>query len=580
MLGLGIAMLYIPRLSADVEALQDTDSIDMVSGDIQTVAVHNLTRVSLTNPEVADISDAQNDKVTVLAKKAGKTSLYLWDASGKRTVTVRVVNEDLSLLKARVQKVLEEAKITGVSFEENLDVGKLVVSGEMTREDKNRLSDILEPYNENLLNLVKEEKSEDLIEVDMEVIEISTTLEENLGISWNNAVGGHESTPGTTPGSQGTAGTAALASGFLLPFVETPPATNGKIGDFFKIGNFNRSFQLQATVNALLQEGKARLISKPRLVVVSGKQASFLVGGEIPVNNTTLSVSGGTQTTSTTYTQYGVNMTVTPTIRKGKINVLLNVDIRDVDNSSSFSSSTSGSGVAFITRTATTELLMDNKQTIALAGLIKHEDSVTVSEVPFLSKIPILGALFRNRNIPGDSNTEMVIILTPVVLTDKKYADKQVVMPTPAQKESWDEVIESKYPHEPLPAWPAPKVAPDNNLQTVLPQMTAYARMVQEKISKAVYYPRAAAGGRNIAGTVKLKLRILNDGSLSSEEVVESSGNGTLDTYAMQAAKRAAPYAAFTTGMDEKELVFTIPIVYNKFISGGKAPTEKVIASY
>lgn len=563
-----LVLLYMPRLSADDNTPGQADVIDMIAGDIQIVAVHHLTRVSVTNPDVADISDAKDEKVSLLAKKAGETALFLWDDNGKRSIKVRVVNEDLNALKDRVEKVVQEAGVTGVSFEVNLDAGKLVASGDLGKDDKNRLSDVLEPYSDNILNLVKEEKNEDLIEVDMQVIEISTTLVENLGIAWNSAVAGSESTP-TSAGE--------AATGFPLPYVETPPSTNGKIGDFFKIGQFNRAFQLQATVNALLQEGKARLISKPRLVVVSGKQASFLVGGEIPIQSTTLSsAGGGTATTgSTTYTQYGVNMTVTPTIRKSKINVLLNVDIRDVDNSSSFSSSTNGNEVAFITRTATTELLMDNKQTIALAGLIKYQNSETLTEVPFLGKIPVLGALFRDRSKPADTSTEMVIILTPVVLTDKKISDRQVVMPTPAERDANNE-INAKYEQEPLPAWPLPKIAADNNLQTVLPEMTAYARMVQEKISNAIRYPQ----GRALAGTVKLKLRILKDGSLNSEEVLESSGNAILDQDAMQAAKTAAPYNAFTPGIDQDDLIFTIPIVYNKLIPGAKATADKVIATY
>ncbi len=67
-------------------------------------------------------------------------------------------------------------------------------------------------------------------------------------------------------------------------------------GIFLRSGIFH-AHPLEATVNALLQEGKARLISKPRLVALSGKQASFLVGGEIPVLNTTTNTTGTTQTT-------------------------------------------------------------------------------------------------------------------------------------------------------------------------------------------------------------------------------------------------------------------------------------------
>jgi len=558
--------LLLPRLSADENTSQVSDVIDMITGDIETVPVNNLTRVSVTNPEIADISDAQSGKVSLLAKKAGETVLFLWDADGKRNVKVRVVNENLSAVKARVQKVLEEANITGLSLEENFDIGKVVISGEAPKEDKGRMDFVLQSESENVLNLVKEEKSQALIQVDMQVVEISTSLVKNLGILW-----GTTSTGSTTNSGQ-----------VNLNYNETIPSSHGRIGDYFKIGKVYRTSPLEVTVNALIQEGKARLISKPRLVVVSGKQASFLVGGEIPILTTTTNTTGSTLTQNTTYTQYGVNMTVTPTIHKDKIDVLLNVDIRDIDAANS----TPTGGTAFITRTAQTDLLMDNKQTIALAGLIKYTDSEQLTAVPFLSKIPIVGALFRNRKTPSPyGNTEMVIILTPTVMTDKKFANNQLVMPTPGERQSYKE-IDSKYEHEPLPSsWPPHALAKTTtqNSSAVLPVMTAYARMVQEKISRAISYPNAAVGGGGIAlaGTVKLKLRILKDGSLDSAEVMESSGNNILDQDAMQAAKTAAPFDAFTTGMDREDMIFTIPIVYNKLISGGaQAPAGEVIASY
>ena len=83
-----------------------------------------------------------------------------------------------------------------------------------------------------------------------------------------------------------------------------------------------------------------------------------------------------------------------------------------------------------------------------------------------------------------------------------------------------------------------------------------------------------------MTGTVKLKLHILKDGSLDSEEVMESSGNAVLDRDAMLAARTAAPFDAFSIGMEQQDMVFTIPIVYNKLMSQGQATAQKVIASY
>ena len=140
--------------------------------------------------------------------------------------------------------------------------------------------------------------------------------------------------------------------------------------------------------------------------------------------------------------------------------------------------------------------------------------------------------------------------------------------------------MDSKYEHEPLPSWPAVAHQAAVAAQSPASQsvMTSYARMVQEKISKAITYPQAAMRA-SMAGTVKLKLHILKNGSLDSEVVTESSGNVILDQDAIQAARAAAPFDAFMAGMDQEDLIFTIPIVYNRFISASQAP-DKVVASY
>ena len=169
-LGLSLSLLYMPRTSADEDAPQDSDFVDMVVGDIQAVTVNNLTRVSVTNPDVADISDAEGDKVSLIAKRAGSTVLFLWDADGKRSIRIRVASEDLDALKVRIQKILNEANITGVSLEKNLDIGKLVISGQLSKDDKHHMEDVLEAYSDNLVNFVKEEKNDELIQVDMQIV--------------------------------------------------------------------------------------------------------------------------------------------------------------------------------------------------------------------------------------------------------------------------------------------------------------------------------------------------------------------------------------------------------------------------
>ncbi|MDO8675294.1 MAG: TonB family protein [Candidatus Omnitrophota bacterium] len=539
--GLVIACVVMPVFAGD----EQTQNIDMITGDLETIEVKNLTRLSVTDPSVADVSDAKPDKVLILAKKSGQTAIFVWDDDGKRAITVRVAGEDLKALKERISNVMAKAGIKGVTVEENLMEGKIVLSGAVTKADKAVLEKFTDPYAANVINLTMEETSDDLVQVDMQITELNTTLNKNIGFEWTNADASDSS--------------RAVA----LKYNESLPTTNGSVKDFFKIGDFNRTSAIMSVVNALVEEGKGRVLSNPRLVVVSGKEASFLVGGEIPIRTTTTSASGGSTQENIQFKQYGVNLTITPAVRDGKVDVLLKVEIRDIDKANKV-----GNDVAFLTREAQTQLYLDNGQTIVLAGLIKHNDGDSVKRVPFFSSIPIVGMLFRNRSTPTvNTDTELVITLTPTILKDKKYAAQETVYPSKALHNFQSET-NARFDKRPLNFGATP---PAKAPVVVVPVtgMAAYVRLVQMKISQSIAYPYEALQ-KNWQGTVKLRLRIAKDGSLSEAVVVEPSGHDVFDQDALNTAKIAAPFAAFPPDMAGNDLVVTIPIVY----SHGGAPSS------
>jgi pilus assembly protein CpaC len=502
-----------PALNAAEE--YSPNDLEILIGDIQSVPVKNLSRISITDPNIADISDAKTNEVLLMGKRTGQTVLFLWDDSGKRSIIIRVIEEDMALVKARIAKLIKKAEISGVSLEENSYEGRVVVTGELSEEDVDKLEKIISPFDEKIINLTKEKVIKDQVQIDMQITELNTSLTKNLGIQWGAGTDGSE---------------------LALSYPEQLPTFDGTPGDFFKIGDFARSNPLVATVNAIVREGKGRILSKPRIVVVSGKEASFLVGGEIPFKTTTLNTTGGTVTEETTFKQYGVNLTLTPTIVSDKIEIDLNVEVSDVD-----AANPSGTDVAFLTRSATTHLNLDDGQTIVLAGLIKKSQSEDIRRVPFVSKIPVVGMLFRNKSTPTpNQDTELVISLTPRIL-GKKIAKKA---PAPApEKKSWmseDTMTPSAsaIPHE-------------------------YAQALQKRISSAVNYPYEAKEN-GWEGTVKISLRILKDGTLADASVQQSSGYSVFDQDALNTAKILAPYQSFSSDMSMEELVVVVPIVYSQ----------------
>ncbi len=533
-----IVLFILPLMfvaTGEAKIYDDSQDIEMVKGDLQSVKVKNLSRVSITDPAIADISDAQTEEVMVMAKQPGQTVMFVWDDDGKRAIVIRVVEEDMSLVKARIARLVQKAEIKGVIIDENTLEGRVVVTGSLEEEDKEKMDEILEAFDEKVINMLRVKVYGEQIQIDVQITEVNESVTKNLGFDW---------------GVGSSSGTGGASGDFALKYGETLPDTDGSIGDFFKIGDFNRTQAMLSTVNAFIKEGKAKILSKPRLVVVSGKEASFLVGGEIPIRKTTVSSSGGSATEDTSFKQYGVNMTITPTIKNGKIEIDLSVEVSDVD-----ASNASGDSVAFLTRNATTHLNLNDGQTIVLAGLIKKSKSTEVKRLPFVSKIPIIGLIFRNTSTPTpQQDTELVISLTPTVLKDMITVDKTETA--------------VKIPIVPVKKPAAVASTPSQANKQVI--SADYAKALQNKISSAINYPYEAKEN-GWEGTVKLGLRILKDGTLANVSVKESSGHSIFDEDAVNTAKILAPYPAFSSDMTGEDVVVVVPIVYSQ-----KDDTKKI----
>jgi TonB family protein len=516
------------------------DEIMVLKGDIQTIRTSNLKRVSVTDPAIADINDARAQAVEVIGLEAGQTVLFIWDESGKRTVIVRVVTEDLGLVQKRIKSLLESAGITGLTIKENEYEGKIVITGDVA-EDKNEvLTELIAPLGDRVINLTEKQKVEDLVQIDMQVTELGTTLSKAFGVDWQPT---------------------ALVYTETLPTTQIP-RQSGSFQDLFKVGDFTRTPQIIATVNALITEGKAKVLSKPRLVVISGKEATLLVGGQVPIRTTTTSGTSSTTTENVTFKDYGLSMSITPKIINGKmVNILLNVEISDIDGSNP-----SPDGLAFLTRSAQTEIVMEDRQTIVLAGMISRRESENINRVPLLGSIPIMGALFRSKKNPSPtSETEVVISITStIVRTAKdKFVEKKTTAETPRVKEqpavpppAGDARAENPVISKVMPPVPPPVVSTPGS------SSEQYAVSVQQKILSAIAYPYEAQE-KEWEGTAKLTLVLQRDGTLQSVVVKESSGYEVFDQDAVNTAQILAPYAAFPSDIEADEMTVVIPIVYS-----------------
>ena len=535
-------MGFLPGQAAHAEDMVDTvyaDEVNMILGELTQLKVYSLTRLSMTDPEIADVVDADDSQILLIAKNTGQTPLFIWDEYGKRVVMINVSGTELTSIADRLQKLFTDAGLKHVYLDVNGPEGKVVITGTVPEYKQILFEDIVSPFDEHIISLVEEQDIEDLVQIDVQITELSTTLTKSLGIDWFSA--------GSGSGDSGSGG-----GPLKLSYGEDIPTFDGSVGDFFKIGDFRRADSLVATVNDLLEEGMGRILSQPKLVVLSGEEASFLIGGEIPIRTTTS--TGDSVQENVEFKEYGVGMTVTPTIRKEKIDVILNIEISDIDAANAV-----GEDVAFTTRSASSQLFLDDGQTIVLAGLIQQRTAESIKKVPYLGEIPILGLMFRSRSTPTpDLDTELVISLTPyridTGLNPLTTEEHKRMKDQPRSSVSRAVVDDMDMKEAPKPMATSAVRIPD--------EMKDYVREVQRKISQQIVYPREARE-YGWEGTVKLGLHILNDGTLAYALVKESSGHEVFDDYALNTAKNSAPYNSFPSDSDLQELNITIPIVYS-----------------
>jgi len=173
----------------------------------------------------------------------------------------------------------------------------------------------------------------------------------------------------------------------------------------FPIAALSQSIILDATLNALEETGQAQLISDPQLITLDKKAAIIEAGQEVPYQQT--SENGGT---SVTFKKAVLRLQVVPEIKSANL-ILLNLII----NQDQVSELTVNGVPAINTQQLKTQVLIKNKHTLVLGGIIQKGWSDQQQAVPFLSKIPWLGALFRYKR-HTDDNKQLLILVTPILL--------------------------------------------------------------------------------------------------------------------------------------------------------------------
>ncbi|WP_455222909.1 type II secretion system secretin GspD [Kaarinaea lacus] len=253
--------------------------------------------------------------------------------------------------------------------------------------------------------------------VEAVIAEISSQRTSELGIQWIFDGSQGDKPVGVINFGNNPISALAAAIANNLGSISDPFGPGMTVG----IGKFNSdTFNFAAVIRALEGDGETNVLSTPSLVTMDNEEAEIFIGQEVSIPSGSFTVSGSTATNPfTTFERVpvGIKLKVKPQINEGNT-VRLNIE-QAVD---SFAAGTAGQGdIVTNQRTITTTVVVDNGKVLVLGGLIKDDLLENAQKVPLLGDIPLLGALFRSKNVQK-IKTNLLIFLRPVILRDENTA--------------------------------------------------------------------------------------------------------------------------------------------------------------
>jgi pilus assembly protein CpaC len=467
-----VAALTLAALGSCPAAAQSetVQLLSVQSGHSVLLQTPGLSRVAVGDGRIAGVVPIGSSQLVINGKAPGHTTVFIWEAGRRATYEVTVTEQEVDQIAQMLRTSIDEPHVQVVSFNHSVVVrgvvadgahfqmltdilgrfekfattekytivnavtvahplgdiqrdlsnipgatgirvdpdgkGNVIVSGHV--HDAQTVAAILErarglagPYlasDGKLIDRVSTDTNT-MIDIKVYVLEVDQTAASNLGVQLQSAI-----FTANDPYSYKTSSTPSF------PVVEGPPA-GGQFGGGLKIGAFLRTITLAPTLNLMLSEGHAHLLSSPDLVTMPGMPATYLVGGQIPIP-----ISSGLGAVSIQYENFGVQLNVTPTLLgNGAVQALIAPDISDLD----FADGVNQNGFtipALKESKLSTNVITQPGESIIMGGLVRRIETRNILKIPLLGDLPILGKLFRSVSYQN-SQSDVVFIMTPVVIT-------------------------------------------------------------------------------------------------------------------------------------------------------------------
>ena len=353
-----------------------------------------VTRVSITEPQYADLVLLSPKELLLNGKKAGRTSLIFWGSNNKPVFYNLVVQQDADAFLQAVENIAPDENISLIFTDDGV-----ILSGKISSTGtKEKIKNIAQAYKFNLVDMSESPTKQVLLEVKITEAARSFTNELASQFAFGQGTQNYMKTHGyANRTSMGT--------------------FDGNLNGFQYIFA-NSASKLAFSISAGEKNGKIKILAEPKLLALDNADASFNVGNQIPVP----SEIGQYGQVSYQFKNTGVILNFKPQIleKSNRVVLKLSPEVSEVDDSIAIQQQGGGLIPGFKTRKVDTTVELGDGETLIIAGLLKQTSSSTKIKVPWVSNVPVLGLLFTNLNDTKD-DTELVIFITPKIVDAKPY---------------------------------------------------------------------------------------------------------------------------------------------------------------
>lgn len=383
--------------------MEGDNTLDIMLGKAEMITLKgNVSDVLVANPSIVDVMAVKSSQLYLVGSALGDTNIMVLDEDGNVLRKINIhVQMDTQKLEAMIKELYpeEDVKIKALT-------DQVVMTGHVsTPAVSNSIANLVGQYAGEIQNL--DNRPVDEIVVNMltvageqqvmlkvKIIEASRSALKDLGIETRFTDG--------NIGAVGTSLTAAAGLGL------TAPAQLGVLALNYDSGSFG---PLSFLARALEQEGIVNTLAEPNLTAISGEQAGFLAGGEVPIA-TEIDRNGNLVYE---FRPFGVSLNFRPTVMSAnRISMEMTTEV----SSAVYDDNLQLQGISvptFNVRRADTTVELPSGGTLMIAGLLKSDSTSSLSQIPGVGKVPVLGDLLKSDSFQRNES-ELVVMITPYLV--------------------------------------------------------------------------------------------------------------------------------------------------------------------